>query len=122
MEVYLVDVGQGTSNVICLGGRRAIVRTQITSKCCPDPEAVRPGLLPLQMPGRSSPDRAPTTSGNRTDVACAGTVAVEITAATVPIRRLQTHQAAVDALKASPPESRCVADQARRGLIRWYAN
>ncbi len=81
----------------------AVICTQITTKCCADPEAVRPGLLPLTLPGRSSPDKSLTTSGNSKDVACAGTVAVDITAAAVAVRRMATHQAAVDALKASSP-------------------
>jgi competence protein ComEC len=78
-----------------------VVCTQITTQCCTSLESLRPGLLPLAMPGRSTAAKAVTTSGNSRDLACAGTVVADVTPSSATIRRLSQHQAAVTTLAGS---------------------
>jgi competence protein ComEC len=77
-----------------------ILCTQITHQCSRQLESLRPGVLPLILPGRSRAKSTSTTSGNSRDLACAGTVAADISPTVVSIRRLARHQKVVDALQA----------------------
>jgi competence protein ComEC len=77
-----------------------IVCTQITEKCCPTLEPLRPGvLLPVVYPGRSSAKTDLTSGGNSRHVACAGTVRLEITKFEMIVDRLSDHQTAVNRMK-----------------------
>jgi competence protein ComEC len=79
-----------------------VLCTQITRRCngnVRDLEHLRPGVLrPQTHLGRSSAAKDLTDSGHSKNVACAGTVRVEITATDVIVERLADHQRAVDRL------------------------
>jgi competence protein ComEC len=105
-------ISVGTSNIdrhpredvvdVLRGLNVKVVCTQITGQCCTALEKLRPGLLPIVLPGRSRPVTTLTTSNNSRDLACAGTVVADITPSGVTIRRLGQHQKAVDALATRP--------------------
>jgi competence protein ComEC len=76
-----------------------VLCTQITHRCSRQLENLRPGVLPLILPGRSSAKMVLTSSGNSRDLACAVTLAADISPVAVSIRRLARHQKMVDALQ-----------------------
>jgi len=88
------------TNLIAAGAK--VMCTQITTRCCDSLEPLRPGVVPIILPGRSKPTRDLTGSGNSRDVACAGTVVAEIMNDRLLIRRISDHQAAVDRLTTHP--------------------
>ena len=106
-------VSVGTSNnyqhpipphveAICAAGGDVIC-TQITQRCHEDLESLRPGVLsPLKHSGHSQPDRVLTSKDESRDVACAGTVLVQIGPDVVSVERFSEFRSAVDA-KLSPP-------------------
>jgi competence protein ComEC len=75
-----------------------VLCTQITDQCCDRLESLRPGILPLVLPGQSRPDSKQTRSGKSRDMACAGTVMAEVHPDRVVIQRLENHQDAVNRL------------------------
>ena len=75
-----------------------VLCTQITQKCHSNLEALRPGVLLPNVIGRSSPTRDVTASGNSRNLACAGTIVADVTAESVEIQRIESHQRAVDQL------------------------
>ena len=93
-DVVSAMKGQGTS-ILC---------TQFTPQCNGNDrnlEFLRPGILRPQVHlGRSSPIEDLTDAGYSRNVACAGTVRVEITSNGLNVDRLTEHQKAVDALAA----------------------
>lgn len=76
--------------------------TQMTPQCCNDLEAVRPGLVRLITPSRSSAKPQQTKAGASRDVGCMGTVVVSISAAGADVHQLDKHRHAVDALDSRP--------------------
>lgn len=109
-------VSAGTSNgydhpklAVVRALRRAgatVLCTQMTARCHPDLEARRAAaVLPLlpTVPGASRPDADLMDDGTSRNVACAGTVVVDISAARVEVHRVRAHQAGVDALGPAPP-------------------
>lgn len=78
-----------------------VLCTQITKQCCAKLETLRPGLIPLNNLGRSSPVSQKTGSGKSKNLACAGTVVAEISPTDVTLKRLLQHQSAVDLLRSS---------------------
>lgn len=98
-------VSVGTSNTYD-HPRAAVVRalrkadatvlcTQMTSRCHPDLEARRAApVLPLlaEVPGASRADTDRTDEGDSRNVACAGTVVVDVSAARLVVRRQLDHQ------------------------------
>jgi beta-lactamase superfamily II metal-dependent hydrolase len=77
--------------------RSKILCTQITQQCCEEPERLGQGVIAPDVFSRSHSSR-----GRRGQVACAGTVIVDIGQERVTIQRLAEHQAAVDHLKKTP--------------------
>lgn len=84
------------------GGR--VMCTQITPRCNGNDtnlEFLRPAVLsPVLHPGSSSPEPDFTDAGRSRNVACAGTVRVEMTAKNLTVSRLDDHQRAIDRLVA----------------------
>lgn len=78
-----------------------VVCTQITRRCASQLEGLRPSLLPLLLPGRSSATKTTTNSGNSRDVGCAGTVVIDLSPSGCTIRRQAQHQTAVRQLAAT---------------------
>jgi competence protein ComEC len=76
-----------------------ILCTQITGQCYPSLEDLRPGVLPLLLPGRARAAPTLTASGNSRDVACAGTIVAVISPTRVSVRRFAQHQSGVDAIQ-----------------------
>ncbi len=118
-------VSVGTSNnyqhpipphvqAICAAGGH-ILCTQITQRCHNDLESLRPGVLsPLKHPGHSQPTRVLTSKNESRDVACAGTVLVQIGPDVVSVERFSEFRSAVDA-KLSPPAGHPLCRQEKRG-------
>lgn len=79
-----------------------VICTQITTRCCDSLESLRPGVLPIILPGCSKPICDLTRSGNSRNVACAGTVVAEIVNDTLTIQRLMDHQTAIDRISSRP--------------------
>jgi glyoxylase-like metal-dependent hydrolase (beta-lactamase superfamily II) len=78
-------------------GRCRILCTQITSRCSDDLERLRPGVLePQSLPCQSQPSATLTSSGQSRDVACAGTILVQIGPDDVQVLREQDHTQAID--------------------------
>jgi hypothetical protein len=84
-----------------------VVCTQITKRCCDDLEALRPGVLTPQLPGRSKSTLDRTKSGNSRNVACGGTSVAEFVNSRLTLHRLNDHQAAVDRLAATGGHPLC---------------
>jgi competence protein ComEC len=83
-------LGNAETTVIC---------TQITDQCCSDLELVRGGLQsPLEPIRQSVSVRQVNQRGRSKQVACAGTVAAELTDTGFHIRHLTSHQANIDRL------------------------
>jgi len=76
-----------------------VMCTQITKRCCNDLESLRPGV---QRPGhplqRSRTTSDLTAAGKSRNVACAGTVVVDVSAEKIEVRGLKSHQQGVDRL------------------------
>ncbi|MCY2991334.1 MAG: MBL fold metallo-hydrolase [Planctomycetota bacterium] len=110
-EVAVISVGTNNTHdhprnevieALKAAGAR-IICTQITRKCCTEPESLRPSVLrPINLLGRSSPKRDITRRGNSRNLACAGTVLVLVTPTTLAIDRVDDHQTAVDQLADKP--------------------
>ncbi len=84
---------QSGANVLC---------TQITTQCCENLEPIRPGVIQPALPGKSTPHESLTVGAGRSrDVACAGSVAIELGPGAINVRRLADHQAAVDHMATS---------------------
>jgi beta-lactamase superfamily II metal-dependent hydrolase len=106
-------VSVGTSNsyphpipehveAIC-GAGYDVICTQITRRCHDDLESLRPGvLLPLKHPGHSQPTKTVTAKNESRNVACAGTVLVQIGPDLLNVERFSEFRSAVDT-KISPP-------------------
>ena len=83
--------------------RSKILCTQITDRCHEDVEQLRPGVLsPRALPGESNPATIRTAHGASRDVACAGTILVQIQPDKVNVERYAEFQSAIDE-KLSPP-------------------
>lgn len=78
------------------------VCTQMTRQCTPDLEAQRGRSLPMLLPSRSVTRRDVNDSGRSRNVACAGTVLVELRADGCVIHRHPEHQTLVDDLATRP--------------------
>ena len=78
-----------------------VLCTQMTKRCCEDLEAIRPGLLVPQLPGRSKQMSDLTSGKNSRNVSCAGTIVAELTNSQLKLHRIDDHQLAVDSLNAS---------------------
>lgn len=76
--------------------------TQITSQCHDDLERLRPGVIRPAFPSRSRSTTDLTQGGRSRNVACAGTVIIEIGPDQINIHRLKEHEDAVDRLRHSP--------------------
>jgi beta-lactamase superfamily II metal-dependent hydrolase len=76
--------------------------TQMTAGCEPDLETQRRRALPIVLPSRSSPLPQRTPRGASSNVACGGTLLVEVLANRYVIHRFADHQAAVDRVPAVP--------------------
>lgn len=75
-----------------------VMCTQITNRCSDDLERLRPGVLkPRTVPCQSRPFTTTTSSGQSKDVACAGTMIVQIGPNEIHVERQTDHQAAIDA-------------------------
>lgn len=75
-----------------------VMCTQITNRCSDDLERLRPAVLdPMTNPCQSRPATTSTSSGQSKDVACAGTVVVQIGPNELRIERQADHQTAIDA-------------------------
>ncbi len=80
-----------------------VMCTQITNRCSDDLERLRPGVLdPMATPCQSQPTKTTTDSGQSKDVACAGTVVVQIGPNELCIQRQADHQTGIDAKLTSP--------------------
>lgn len=108
-------VSVGTSNTyghprgdVVAALRRAgatVLCTQMTGGCSADLEARRAApLLPLllEVPGSSRPAEHRTPKGDSANVACAGTVVIDLAPGRVVVRRVHDHQAGVDRLGPPP--------------------
>lgn len=77
-----------------------VMCTQITKQCNNDLEFVRSISLPKRYDGASSETKCLTrSSGNSKNVACAGTIRVEIDERSVKVESLIAHQALVDQIQ-----------------------
>ena len=75
-----------------------VICTQITNRCSDDLERLRPGVLdPMTTPCQSRPATPITSSDQSKDVACAGTVVVQIGPNELRIERQDDHQTGIDA-------------------------
>jgi len=82
-----------------------VMCTQITKRCSDDLERLRPGVLdPMTTPCQSRPIKTATKSGQSKDLACAGTVVVQIGPNEIRIERQADHQAAIDAKLTTPAD------------------
>lgn len=88
-EEHIHAIRRSGATVLC---------TQLTSKCCDDPEQCRPGVIRPTPPSSSRPNEDLTSGGNSRNVACFGTVIVEVGEHGVSVRRIDEHQRAVDNL------------------------
>lgn len=83
-----------------------ILCTQITERCHDNLEGLRPGVLsPQTLPGQSEPHIAQTPGGASRDVACGGTILVQIGPDKLNVERYAEYRAAIDA-KLSPPQGK----------------
>jgi hypothetical protein len=79
------------------GGSCRILCTQITARCSDDLERLRPGVLePQSLPCQSQPIATFTSSGQSKDVACAGTILVQIGPDAVQVLREEDHEQVID--------------------------
>jgi beta-lactamase superfamily II metal-dependent hydrolase len=74
------------------------VCTQMTRQCTPDLEAQRARSLPMVLPSRSVSRRDVNESGRSRNVACAGTLLVEVQAGGYVVHRYADHQDLIDNL------------------------
>lgn len=72
-----------------------VLCTQMTEQCSSDLESIRPGLIPLTWPARSSGDCSLTGAGRSRNVGCASTVVAEVARDSVKISSLAQHQQAL---------------------------
>lgn len=82
------------------------VCTQMTQQCAPDLEAQRARSLPMVLPSRSVPRRDVSEKGRSRNVACAGTLLVEIQAGGYVVHRYADHQYLINSMATvhgSPP-------------------
>lgn len=88
-----------------------VVCTQITTQCCKNLEELRPGVIgPLLHISRSTPYREVRWKDSASrNVACGGTVVVDISGADTVVRRIDEHQAGVDELVATGQKPLCRA-------------
>lgn len=99
---------------ICAAGGHVLC-TQITQRCHDDLESLRPGVLsPLKYPGHSQQTKALTSKNESRDVACAGTVLVQIGPDVVNVERSSEFRSAVVA-KLPPPAGHPLCRQEERG-------
>lgn len=74
-----------------------VMCTQITSRCSDDLERLRPGVLdPAATPCQSRRTTTTTSTGRSTDIACAGTILVQIGPDEIRVERHSDHTAAID--------------------------
>ncbi len=85
-----------------------IMCTQMTKQCCGDLESVRPGLVPCDRYCRSTGQRSTTASGNSRDVACAGTVIVDVADDGVHVQSSSDHKTGVAAMVRHGHKPLCV--------------
>jgi len=79
--------------------------TQITKRCSDDLERLRPGVIdPRPLPAQSKRDPAFTSEGESRDVACAGTVLVQIGPNEVEVPRQQELHDAIDSKLTTPSD------------------
>lgn len=81
-----------------------VLCTQITSRCCEaeEMELLRPGLVPIGLPGDSSSSPSLTGANRTRRLSCAGSILVEIGPDDLAIKGLHEHGAAVDRLQRAP--------------------
>lgn len=85
-----------------------IMCTQMTNQCCGDLESVRPGVIPCDRYCRSSPTKSTTNSGNSREVACAGTVIVDMSDDGVHVHSSDIHKQGVESLARAGHSPLCV--------------
>lgn len=88
-----------------------VMCTQITNGCSSDLESLRPGVVgPVQYPCLSSSLKQVTRSGRSRNVACAGSIAVNLNEAGIEVERAAEHRVGVDQLVSSgnQPFCRCL--------------
>ena len=89
-----------------------VMCTQVTPKCCDDLNTLLPAVIGSLPPsGASTPERTFTGAGKKrrcSNVACAGTIAAEITDEGVEIRGLAAHRRGIERLISSGSEPLCV--------------
>lgn len=74
-----------------------VMCTQITSRCSDDLERLRPGVLePMAMPCQSRRSTTVTPTGQSKDLACAGTVLVQIGPDEIRVEQQIAHSVAID--------------------------
>ena len=74
-----------------------VMCTQITSRCSGDLERIRPGVLePMAMPCQSRRETTVTPTGQSKDIACAGTVLVQIGPHEIRVEQKSAHSVAID--------------------------
>ncbi len=84
------------------GSGSHVLCTQITKQCCNDLEELRPGVQRFLHPVRRSLEVEDLTStGNSRNVACAGTVVVDVSASKAVVRYLSSHQRGIKRLLTS---------------------
>lgn len=84
-------------------GGACVMCTQITERCSADLESLRPGVLDSDgHPRKSKSAAAKTSTGRSKDVACAGTILVEISPVEIKVLRHAEHQTAIDAKLLKP--------------------
>lgn len=98
---HMAAISRSGASVLC---------TQITPRCHEDLERLRPGIVASDLPGRSSAKPELTQAGCSKNIACAGSVFVEIGPNHINVKRLDQHRGGVDALMDDPhghPLCRC---------------
>lgn len=83
----------------------SVMCTQITSRCSDNLERLRPGVLdPASLPCQSQRTKATTTGGQSKDLACAGTVLVQVGPEDICVVNQYDHSAAIDSKLTSPAD------------------
>jgi competence protein ComEC len=85
-----------------------IMCTQMTKQCCGDLESMRPGVVHCDRYCRSSATTSTTRSGNSREVACAGTVIVDVGDDGVDVHSSTLHKAGVESLAQEGHSPMCV--------------
>ncbi len=88
---------EATIHALCECGA-TVLCTQVTYQCHSELESLRPGVISPTVPSASFLKGDFTTGGNSRNLACASTVISEIGPDVITIRRLEEHQAQVDAM------------------------